>query len=113
MLAAISDEVIAVYGRTFGRAPAGAETIWEEDILVCVLEGIFTPPELTLVEAGRFDQVRADRQALRDALEPTFRALVETLIKLPVRAYMTELTADDAAFEAFVLGQGQGENPRQ
>jgi uncharacterized protein YbcI len=104
ILAAISAEIVVVHARNFGRTPTRARTVWEDDVVICVLERVFTVPERALVEAGRFDRVRADREALRGAMEPTLRALVETLTRHPVRAYMTEISEDDAAFEAFVLG---------
>jgi uncharacterized protein YbcI len=103
LIAAISGEIAQVHTRIFGQAPGNARTLIAEDFVVCVLERVFTAPERTLVAAGRFDRVRNDRQAVRGALEPTFVALIETITRRPVRAYMTEISPDDAAFEAFVL----------
>jgi uncharacterized protein YbcI len=103
MIAAISGEIAEVHTRIFGQTPGNARTVIAEDFIVCVLERVFTAPERTLIAAGRFDRVRSDRQAARGALEPTFVALVETLTRRPVRAYMTEISPEDAAFEAFVL----------
>jgi uncharacterized protein YbcI len=100
----ISDEVAKVHAQTFGRAPAEARAIWHEEFVVVVLEQIFSAPERTLVDAGRFDRVRGDRQSLHDALEPTLRALVEALTGQPVRAHMSEISPEDVGFEAFVLG---------
>jgi uncharacterized protein YbcI len=101
---AISEEVAEVHARSFGRRPVEVKTLWHEEFVVCVLEGVFTDPERALVDAGRFDRVRGDRQSLRDVLEPTLRALVETLTEQSVRAYMSEISPDDVAFESFVLG---------
>lgn len=38
-----------------------------------IIEQIFTKTEEVLLEAGRFDQVRAHRQAFQDQVEPLFR----------------------------------------
>jgi uncharacterized protein YbcI len=103
ILTAISDGVVRVHSLHAGAAPAGARVAWDDDWVVCMLEGALTEPERTLVAAGRFDRVRADRQALRVALEPTLRALVETLTGRPVRAYLSEVSTDGGCFEAFVL----------
>lgn len=100
---AISGEIAHIHTRIFGQPPGSSRTVIAEDFVICILERVFTTPEHTLVAAGRFDRVRSDRQALRGGLEPAFRALVETLTRRPVRAYMTEISPEDAAFEAFVL----------
>jgi uncharacterized protein YbcI len=101
---AISEEIVKIHARSYGSHPAGTKVAWNEDILVCVLEGDFTAPERALIEAGRFDRVRGDRTAMREALEPTLRALVETLTGLPVDVYMGEVNQQGDAFETFVLG---------
>jgi uncharacterized protein YbcI len=101
---ALSREVLRIHARTYGCSPTSAVTTWDEGVIVCALEGVLTTPERSLVERGRFDRVREDRLALRDALEPAYRALVETLTGLPVRSYMTDISAEDIAFEVFVLG---------
>ncbi len=102
--AAISKEVARIHGRCAGREPDSVRTLWHGDLVVCVLEGGLTEPELWLVRAGRFDRVREDRRALRDALEPPLRALVETVTGRPVLAYLAEISRKDVAFDAFILG---------
>jgi uncharacterized protein YbcI len=104
VLIAISNEIARVHRRSSGRLPGSARTVWTEDFVVCVLEGVLTEPELRLAREGRFDRVRGDRLALRPALEPPLRALVETLTGRPVRAYLAEVSAEDIAFDAFILG---------
>jgi uncharacterized protein YbcI len=101
---ALSREVLRIHARTFGCSPTKAATTWDEGVIVCQLEGVLTTPERVLVLGGRFDRVRSDRLALREALEPSYRALVETLTGRPLRAYITDINADEIAFEVFVLG---------
>jgi uncharacterized protein YbcI len=107
-IAAISREIVRIHAGHFGSLPALAEITWQDDFLVCMLEDALTEPERTLVESGHFARVRADRRALHDVLEPTFRALVETLTGRAVRAYMSEIDAKGVAFEAFVLSRPGG-----
>jgi uncharacterized protein YbcI len=102
-VAAISREVVRVHVDHFGSEPTGAEALWQDDFLVCTLEGALTDTERRLIAAGRFDRVRADRRALHDVLEPTYRALVETLTGRGVRACMSEVDAGGVAFVAFIL----------
>jgi uncharacterized protein YbcI len=101
---ALSRKVLRIHARIFGCSPTSATTTWNDGVIVCAVEGVLTTPERSLVEQGRFDRVREDRLALRDALEPTYRALVETLTGRPVRSYMTDISVEDVAFEVFVLG---------
>jgi hypothetical protein len=46
--------------------------------------------------------VRSDREALREALAPSLRALVEAETGRSVRAYLTAVDIDDIGVEAFV-----------
>jgi uncharacterized protein YbcI len=105
VLADLEVEVVAIHGRFSGRIPSAAKVTWEEDFVVCVLEGVLTEPELALLAAGHFERVRADRQAFRAAVEPALRASVESLTGRPVRAYLTEVGPDDVGFDAFILGR--------
>jgi uncharacterized protein YbcI len=102
-VAAISREVSRIHASQFGSRVSNAETSWQDDFLICMLEDALTEAELTMIEHGRFDRVRSDRRALHDVLEPTFKALVETLTGRGVRAYMSEIDAQGVAFEAFIL----------
>jgi uncharacterized protein YbcI len=104
VIAAIGVEIRQIQALHHGHIPTSARTIWHEDIVVCLLQGIFTPAETDRVADGEFAGVRTERLGRRDALEPIYRALVETLTGRPVRAYMSEVGPDDVAFEAFVLG---------
>jgi uncharacterized protein YbcI len=103
VIAAISREVARIHARNFGSCPERPEVTWQDDFLVCMLDDALTEAEWRLVDQGRFDRVRADRRALHDVLEPTYKALVETLTGRGVRAYMSEVDAKGVAFEAFIL----------
>jgi uncharacterized protein YbcI len=102
-VAAISREVSRIHAAQFGSRVSNADTSWQDDFLICVLEDALTEAELAMVASGRFDRVRSDRRALHDVLEPTYKALVETLTGHGVRAYMSEIDARGVAFEAFIL----------
>jgi uncharacterized protein YbcI len=104
VLEAISSEIAQVHARGHGRTPAAAKTVWNDDVIVCVLDGVLTDAEREQVEDGRFERMRAERLARHAPLAPSFRALIETLTRRPVRAYMTEVGPEDVAFEVFILG---------
>jgi uncharacterized protein YbcI len=103
ILVGIADELVLVHARCYGSAPTWVRISWDEDFFVCVLEGVLTEAERALVAAGQFDRVRSDREALREALEPSLRTLVEAETGHSVRAYLTAVGIDDVGFEAFVL----------
>lgn len=48
-----------------------------DDLLVCVMEDVFTTVERTLIGVGEAEQVRATRQAFQDAMQQEFRSEVE------------------------------------
>jgi uncharacterized protein YbcI len=103
-LAAISAEIAQIHARGHGRTADTTETVWHDDVIVCVLEGVLTESEHELVEQGRFEGMRAERLGRHEPLAPRFRALIEAVSGRPVRAYMTEVGPEDVAFEVFVLG---------
>jgi uncharacterized protein YbcI len=104
ILTAIAEEIVRVHARSSGSHPVRVRTTWNEDCLVCVLDRVLTEPERVLIAAGRMDRVRSDREALRKALEPSLRAMVEAETGLAVQAYLTQVSSDGFGLEAFVLG---------
>jgi uncharacterized protein YbcI len=103
VLDSISREIGEIHARGHGRAPAAVKTMWHEDVVVCVLDGVLTEGECEQVERGRFEWMRAERLARHEPLAPTFRAAIEALTGRPVRAQMTEVGPEDVAFEVFIL----------
>jgi uncharacterized protein YbcI len=104
MVAAISREIVGIYAEYFGRGPTKAKTTWRDDLVVVVLEDAFTRAEHVLVDGGRFDQVRANRQAFQDQIEPLFRATIERLTDRRVVTCLSQVNRDGVAAEVFVLG---------
>jgi uncharacterized protein YbcI len=100
---AISRGIVEIHARGHGCAPAAAKTVWNDDLVVCVLDGVLTDGERELVGDGRFESMRAERLARHQPLAPGLRALLETLTGRTVRAYMTEVGPEDVAFEVFIL----------
>jgi len=69
-LAGISRAVVKIHAEHYGRGPDRAKTIWQRDVILCLLEEVYTPAERTLIQAGRFDQVRSLRIAFQDEVAP-------------------------------------------
>src|SRR3954447_14325671 len=103
IVAKIAREVVQVHARYYGRGPTKAKAIWRHDIVVVVLEEIFTKAETVLVQAGRFDQVRSHRMAFQDQAEPLFKNVVEQATGRSVRGFLSQVSAEGIASEVFVL----------
>jgi uncharacterized protein YbcI len=104
LVAEISRDIVRIHARFYGRGPTKAKTVWREEIVVCVLEEIFTKAEQLLVDGGRFEDVRAHRTAFQDEAEPLFLASVESITGRKVRSFLSQVSIDGAASEVFVLG---------
>jgi uncharacterized protein YbcI len=103
-VAAISREIVKIHSEFFGRGPTKAKTIWRDEIVVCLLEEIFTKAEKLLVDHGRFAEVRAHRIAFQDEVAPLFRSSVEKVTGREVKSFLSQVSADGCAAEVFVLG---------
>jgi uncharacterized protein YbcI len=103
IVAAVARGIVRLHARYFGRGPTKAKAIYRHDVVVVILEEIFTRPEWLLIEAGHFDRVRARRQAFNDQVEPMFREVVEQATGRGVRAYLSQVTEGGIASEVFVL----------
>jgi uncharacterized protein YbcI len=106
--AAISNAILGLHREHYGRGAGRARTIMQGDFVVCFLEDIYVPVERTLIQAGRWDQVRATRLAFQDALEPDYRAIVEKHTGRKVTAFFSQVSHDpDMALEGFVLAPSE------
>jgi uncharacterized protein YbcI len=104
LVAAISRDIVRIHARFYGRGPTKAKTIWRDEIVVCILEDIFTKAEQLLVGGGRFEDVRSHRTAFQDEVEPLFRAGVEAVTGRRVQSFLSQVSIDGVASEVFVLG---------
>ncbi len=53
--------MVAIHRAHFGRGPRATRTIFADDIVVCVMNDVFTDVEKTLIEAGDQERVRETR----------------------------------------------------
>jgi uncharacterized protein YbcI len=104
IVAVISREIVGIYAEYYGRGPTKAKTLWREDVVTCILEDSFTRAERLLVDGGRFEQVRLNRQAFQDEIEPLLRAKIEQVTGRKVLTCLSQINQDGAAAEIFVLG---------
>jgi uncharacterized protein YbcI len=101
---AISNEIVRLHARYYGRGPTRARTFLGREFALCVLEDVFTPAEHTLVRAGKADAVYSTRMAFQDALHDEFVATVERVTGRTVRAFMSQVHLEpDVAAELFLF----------
>ncbi len=103
-LSEISRAVVQIHAQYYGRGPERARTIWHRDVIVCLLEDVYTPAERTLIQAGHFEQVRTVRSVFEDEVEPLLRGAVEGITDRQVRAFVSQVSREpELAAEVFVL----------
>ena len=106
LLAAVTDAMVALHLRYYDRAPATAKTHWlDHDMLACVLGGIYTDVEKTMIELGRTSAVHETRGHFQTAIRHKFVDVVERLSGREVVAFISNHhVGPDVAVELFWLG---------
>ena len=95
----------------FGRGPTTVRTTIQQGFVISFLEGIYTPVERTLIEAGKHDLVMQTRLTYQDAQRDEFKQIVEGVTDRRVRAFMSQNHINpDIATEIFVL-EPNGDQP--
>jgi uncharacterized protein YbcI len=80
LLAAVTDAMVALHERYYHRPPGSAKTrMMGDDLLGCVLGGVYTDVEKTLIELERAPLVTDNRNAFQAAMHDRFIATVEEL----------------------------------
>jgi uncharacterized protein YbcI len=100
----ISREIVRLHARLYGRGPTKAKTYVHSEYVLCALEDIFTPSEVTLIEAEKADLVRETRVAFQDAMRDEFVGVVERATGRRVRAFHSQIDPQsNTAAEVFFL----------
>ena len=102
--AALANELGKIIADFTGRGATRSRAFIHQDLVVCVLEDGATRAERNLVEAGKAELVRLQRDALQRSTGPELIAAVERLTRRTVRTFLSGTDEDGAsAIEAFVL----------
>ena len=105
LLEAITAGLVVLYEQHFGRKPAAARTQWlGDDLLACVMGGVYTEVEKTLIELQRRPLVEDARSEFQAAMRPRLTGVVERLLGRAVHGFMsTRHVGPDLEIELFVL----------
>jgi uncharacterized protein YbcI len=106
LLSAVTAEMVGLHERYHHRLPATAKTqLLEDDLLACVLGGVYTDVEKTMIELERVTVVQETRSAFQDAMQQRFIDVVERLSGRDVLAFISNShVGPDLEIELFVLG---------
>ncbi|MGA2008894.1 MAG: Na-translocating system protein MpsC family protein [Solirubrobacteraceae bacterium] len=105
LLEAVTDEMVALHQRYHHRAPLTAKTLLlGGDLLACVLGGVYTTVEQTMIELQRSVMVQETRSAFQEAMQHKFIAAVQRLSGREVLAFISNHhVGPDIEIELFML----------
>lgn len=105
LLDAITAAMVELHQRYHHRTPVTAKTqLMGGDLLVCVMGGVYTEVEKTMIELQRHTIVADTRNAFQTAMQEKFITAVEQLSGRRVLAFMSDSNVGpDLEIELFVL----------
>jgi uncharacterized protein YbcI len=105
LLAAVTEAMVALHQRYHHRVPVTAKTLLlGGELIVCVLGGVYTDVEKTMIELQRKVIVQETRSAFQEAMQHKFVSVVERLSGREVLAFMSnQHVGPDIEIEIFLL----------
>lgn len=105
LLAAVTEAMVALHRRYHHREPVTARTqLLGGDLLACVLGGVYTDVEKTMIELQRTTVVQQTRSEFQTAMQDKFIAAVERLSGREVIAFISNHhVGPDLEIEIFML----------
>src|SRR5436309_15287126 len=89
LLSAISNRMVQLHKRYYGKGPTKARSYVVGDLVVCLMRGGFTRAEQTLIESGRADLVHEQRNEFQAALRHEFTGAISEHTGRRVIAFMS------------------------
>ena len=105
LLTAVTDAMVSLHERYHHRAPVSAKTqMLGEDLLACVMGGVYTEVEKTMIELQRSTLVQETRSAFQRAMQQRFIDEVERLSGREVIAFISNShVGPDMEIELFMF----------
>jgi uncharacterized protein YbcI len=105
LLQAVTGAMVTLHERYHHRTPVTAKTqMLGDDVLACVLGGVYTDIEQTMIELQRSAVVQETRSAFQNAMERRFIDQVEHLSGRDVLAFISNShVGPDVEIEIFML----------
>jgi uncharacterized protein YbcI len=113
LLGAVTDAMIALHQRYHHRSPVTAKTLMlGDDLLACVMGGVYTDVEKTLIELQHSTTVQETRSEFQAAMQHKFVDEVERLTRRSVLAFISNShIGPDLEIELFMLGPANRGTP--
>lgn len=107
LLAAVTDSMVALHERYYHRAPVSAKTqMLGDDLLACIMGGVYTVVEKTMIELQKGPVVQETRSAFQTAMQHKFIDEVERLSGRDVISFISNShVGPDIEIELFFLEQ--------
>ena len=91
LLTAVTEAMVAFHERYYHRKPVSAKTqMLSGELLVCVLGGVYTEVEKTMIELQRATVVHDTRTVFQDAMQDRLIGAVERLSGRTVLKFMSD-----------------------
>ena len=105
LLVAVTDAMVALHQRYHHRAPVTAKTqLLGGDLLACVMGGVYTDVEKTMIELQRTPVVQETRSLFQVAMQQKFIDAVERLSGRDVLTFISnQHVGPDMEIELFML----------
>jgi uncharacterized protein YbcI len=107
LLAAISNQIVAMLREHYGRGPMQAKTYAHDDLILVVLRGMgLTPLEKTLMDSGDPGRVVDMRHDFQRVMADRYTQMIEELTGRTVVAFLSQAHVEpDITLETFFLGR--------
>jgi uncharacterized protein YbcI len=104
LAAAISNAIVGIHSRHYGKGPTKAKTYVMEDVVVTVMQDVFTTVERTLIAHDKGEMVRDVRTAFQYTLRHEFTDAIRQLTGRETQAFISQIDWEaDVAVEVFVF----------
>lgn len=109
LLDAVTEALVSLHERYHHRAPVTAKSqMLGDDLLACVMGGVYTEVEKTMIELQRGPVVQETRSAFQQAMQQRFIEEVERLSGREVLAFISNHhVGPDIEIELFVFRDSQ------
>lgn len=113
LLAAVTDELVGLHQRYHHRIPVTAKTLMlGDDLMACVMSGVYTDVEKTMIELQHTVTVQETRSAFQAAMQHKFIDVVERLSGRGVLAFVSnQHVGPDIEIELFMLTTDESPSP--
>ena len=105
LLTAVTEAMVVLHERYYHRSPLTAKTqMLGDDLLACVLGGVYTDVEKTMIEMQKSTIVAETRSEFQNAMQDKFIDKVEVLSGRRVLAFISNShVGPDMEIELFML----------